>query len=150
MFLWIVVLVMALALVVEVFSLLGIALVTAGAVRHAMRVKTEISEKLGPSVRLTRDLTQALHPEFEKLRRDSAEITTILGKQSRAARIVWQDAIRRKERLLFRFSRQGGASVQQLRRDGHIMRQGVLKPIRKAARVALGVSATTWLLRKVA
>lgn len=150
MFLWIVVVMMALALVAQVVSLLGMALLTAAAARRATLMKAEISKELSPSVRVIRDLTRSLRPEVEKFRGDAAEITTILSRQFRAARVVWQDANRRKERLLLRFSREGVASVQQLQRDRHIVRQGVLKPIREAASVALGVSATTWLLRRVA
>jgi hypothetical protein len=150
MFLGIVVVLMALALVAQVLSLVGIAVVASGSFRSAMRMKAELSEKLSPSVRLTRDLTQSLRPEVEKFRRDATEITTILSRQFRAVRMVWQDTTRRKERLLLRLSQEGGASVQRLQRDGQLVRRGVLKPIHSAASVALGVSATTWLLRKVA
>lgn len=150
MFLWIVVVLMALALVAQVLSLLGMAVVAAGAFRSAMRMKAEISEKLSPSVRLARDLTQSLRPEVQRFRRDAMEITTILSRRFRAVRMVLQDTTRRKERLLLRLSREGGASVQRLQRDGQMVRRGVLQPIRSAASVALGVSATTWLLRKVA
>ncbi len=150
MFLWIVVSSMVVALAAEIVCVVGIAITASAAVKRMMLVKKEFSKKLQASISLAKEVRQSLQPEFDKFRRDGAQIAPILGKQFRAMQAVWQDASRRKQRLQLRLSREGGATVERLQRDRHIVRRGVLMPIRAVTSVALGVRATSWLLRKVA
>ena len=150
MFLWIIVIVMALALAAEVFSLVGMAVVAVGAARRATLIKNEVMEKLQPSLRMANELKQSLRPDYERLRRDGGEIVKMLGARFRSIRAVWQDASSRAERLRLRLRREGGATVEQLQRDRQVVSRGVLEPIRTAANVAMGVRSAAWLLRKVA
>jgi hypothetical protein len=150
MFLWTVVAIMAIALAVEVFSLIALSVAVSGTARRARLIKQQFAEKVRPTNRLAQEVRPALRLEIEKIRVEGKEVGTILGAQFRAMQSLWQDASRRKHRLRLRFGRGGGASIEQWQRDKKVVQRGVLTPIRKAATVVLGVRATTWLLRRVA
>lgn len=150
MFLWVVVVVMAVALAGEIIALMGIALTISRAVRHSILVKNELTERLRASVRTAKVVAQAVRPDVERIRSNGAEIVTTARAEIRLIGNAWKDVSRRAQRLHLRFSREGVKTVEQLQRDRDVVSRGVLKPMRTAARVAMGVRATTWLLRKVA
>jgi hypothetical protein len=150
MFLRIIVGAMALALAAEVFSLIGMALVIASAVRRSMLMKKNLAERLLPFIQLSKEVAQSLRPEWQKLRRDSTQVVTILGTRFRVIQAAWQDANRRAERMRMRLGRDRVVTVEQLQHDRDLVSRGILKPVRTAANVALGVRGATWLLRKVA
>lgn len=150
MFLQIIVSVMAIALAVEVFALAGMAVTALRAGRRAKLVKDELSNTLRPSIRLLKDSAQSLRPDLATIRRNSAEIAATVRARYHPVHELLQDASRRVQRLRLRLGREGVATVGRLQHDRRFISQGVLKPFRRVATVALGVRATTWLLRKVA
>ena len=150
MFLWIVVTGMAVALAGEVIALIGIAFTISRAVRRSTLLKNEVGQRLRTPIRTAQEVVKSVRPNMEKIWCNGAEIAISLRTQSALIRGVWQDVNRRGQRLHLRFRREGVATVEQLQRDRRVVSRGVLKPIRTAASVAVGVRATTWLLRKVA
>ncbi len=150
MFFGIVVIVTAVALAAEVMALIGIAFTVSRAVRHSTLVKKELAEGLRPSLRAVQEVAQAVRPDIDIIRGNGAEIVSTARGELQLIGAVWEEFSRRAQRLRLRFSRKGVASAEQLRRDRRVVSRGVLKPMRTAASIAMGVRATTWLLRKVA
>lgn len=150
MFLWIVIILMAVALVAEIIALIGIAVTASRATRHAILLRDEFAARLKSATGTAREIADSVRPEVEKIRRNGAEIATTVHAAFLPIREAWQDLSGRAQRLRLRFSREGVATLGRLQSDKRVVSRGVLKRMRTAASVALGVRATTWLLRRVA
>lgn len=149
-FLGIVVIVMAVALAAEIFALAGMALMALRLARRTLAVKEELQEKFHPSIRLIKELRISLMPDAEVLRKDSKEIATVLVRRFSALRAAYQDVRTRAERIRLRMQSDGVESVHKLQRSKRVIHRGIVVPIRTVSRIVGGVSATAWLLRKVA
>ena len=141
---------MAVALVAEIVALIGIALTISRAVRRASLVRNELAERLRSSMRMAREVAQAVRPDLEGIRLNGSEIVRTARAEIRLIGVAAQDFTRRAQRLRLRFSREGVSTVEQFQKDRRLVSRAVVRPIRTAASVALGLRATTWLLRKVA
>ena len=150
MFMWIIVIVMAVALAAEVLALVAMGLTALRAATYASNLKNECAGKLQPSIQTSKEFIQSHRSEFGRVRRDGAEIGQILSARFRDTRALWQDASLRAQRLRLRFHRESAPRVKQLQRDQRVVRKGVLAPVRAISSVALGVRSAAWLLRKVA
>lgn len=150
MFMWIIVIAMALALAAELFALVGMGLTVLGAETFAANLRDDFAGKLQPSIQTAKEFIQSHRAEYQRVRRDGAEIAQILSARFRDTRALWQDASLRTQRLRLRFDRESGPRVKQIQRDQRVVRKGVLAPVRAISSVALGVRSAAWLLRKVA
>jgi hypothetical protein len=146
-FLWVVVILMAVALAAEIFALVGLMLVVRRATRSAQAVKEELAQKLRPSIRVVEDLKVFLQPHAEVLQRDGKEIAATLTARTQSAKAALQDADRRVQRIRLRFQTDGIQVVEQLQASRRVIEHGVVRPALTVGRV---VSAAIWLLRKVA
>ncbi len=149
-FLWVVVIVMAVALAAEIFALAGMGLVARGAARRAAAMKNELAERLHPSIRTAKELKITLAPHIDVLRRDGKEVVSVLSSRFRTLKAAYQDVDRRVQRVRLRLNTDGAQTVEQMQHSNRLIRRGIVVPIRTAVRVAGGISATLWLLRKVA
>lgn len=150
MFMWIIVIVMAIALAAEIVSLAAIGVTVRSAVKHAANLKGEFTGKVQPLIQTTKEFIHSHRAEYEQVRRDGAGIGQILSARFRETRDMWQDASLRAQRLRLRFHRESAPRVKQLQRDQRVVRKGVLAPVRAISSVALGVRSAAWRLRKVA
>jgi hypothetical protein len=146
-FLWVVVILMAVALAAEIFAMVGLMLVVRRATRSAQAVKEELAQKLRPSIRVVEDLKVFLQPHAEVLQRDGKEIAATLTARTQSAKAALQDADRRVQRIRLRFQTDGIQVMEQLQASGRVIEHGVVRPALTVGRV---VSAAIWLLRKVA
>jgi hypothetical protein len=146
-FLWIVVILMAVALAAEIFALVGLMLVALRATRNVLAVKEELTQKLRPSLRVVEDLKVFLQPHAEVLQRDGKEIAATLAARTQFVKATLQDADRRVQRNRLRFQTDGIQVMEQLQASRRVIEHGVVRPALTVGRV---VSAAIWLLRKVA
>lgn len=149
-FLWVVVILMAVALAAEIFAMVGLALVVRRAVRSAQAVKEELTQKVQPSVRAVEDLKLFLGPHAEVLRRDGGEIASLFTARTQSLKATFQDVERRAQRIRFRLRTDGIQTMEQLQSGRRVIEHGVVRPALTVGRVVRAVSAAIWLLRKVA
>jgi len=152
-FLWAMVVVMAVALVVEVAALAGMGLVALGAARRMSAMQEEVAQSVRPTIQLWEALKVSLKPNGAVLLREGEQIKVLVTSRFCALKTVWEDARRRGQRLRFRLGSDGVQTVEQVQQGVQAIRQGVAAPVRAAAhvaRLARSVNAAFWLLRKVA
>jgi hypothetical protein len=149
-FLWVVVILMAVALAAEIFALVGLMLVVRRATRNAVAVKEELAEKFRCSVRFVEELKVFLRPHAEVVQRDGREIASTLAARTQSVKITLQDADRRVQRIRLRFQTDGIQTMEQLQSGRRVIEQGVVRPVLTVGRMVRAVSAAIWLLRKVA
>ena len=149
-FLWIVVILMAVALATEIFALVGLALVVRRTVRSAQATKEDLTQKFLPSVRAVEGLKLFLQPHAEALRRDGGEIASLMTARAQSLKATLQDADRRAQRIRLRLQTDGIQTMEQLQSSRRVIEQGVVRPALTVGRVVRAVSAAIWLLRKVA
>lgn len=149
-FLWIVVILMAVALAAEIFALVGLALVVRRTVRSAQATKEDLTQKFLPSVRAVEGLKLFLQPHTEALRRDGVEIASLMTARAQSLKATVQDADRRAQRIRLRLQTDGIETMEQLQSSRRVIEQGVVRPALTVGRVVRAVSAAIWLLRKVA
>lgn len=149
-FLWVVVILMAVALGAEIFALVGLALVVRRSARSAQAAKEELTQKFLPSVRAVQGLTLFLQPHTEALRRDGGEIASLLTARAQSLKATVQDADRRVQRIRLRLQTDGIQTMEQVQSSRRVIEQSVVRPVVTVGRVVSAVSAAIWLLRKVA
>lgn len=149
-FLWTVVILMAAALLAEIFAFVGMVLVAKRAARRAQTIRQEVAQRLEPSVRLVKELKLSLRPRAETISRDGKEIKSLFATRVEAVEAAYLDTSRRAERIRLRLS-DGIETVEQQRRCGQqVIYREVVEPIQAVRRVFRGLSLALWLLRKVA
>ena len=149
-FLWVLVVLMALALAAEILALVGIALLAAGATRRVAATQKELAAKFHPAIRTIQELQIGIAPRLEAIQNDSKEIASMLSNRARVIQAVGQDTQRRAQRLQLRMNNNGIQTVEQLRQGKRAVRGGILPPIETIRGVLRGVSIAFWILRKVA
>ncbi|MFY9559516.1 MAG: hypothetical protein WAQ52_04710 [Terriglobales bacterium] len=148
-FLWVVVILMAAALVAQILAFVGMALVSIRATRRAQEIKEQVTQKVEPSVRLAKELKLSLQPRLETISRDGKEIATLLTARSQSIQAAYLDTSRRAERIRLRFT-EGVQTVEQQRHGQRGIYREVVEPIQAASQVVRGLKLALWLLRKVA
>jgi len=147
-FLWMVVILMAAALVAELCAFIGMALVAMRAARRGAEMAEQVKQKLEPSVRLAKELQQSLQPRLETISRDTQEIQTLLTTRAESVQAAFEDTSRRAERIRLRW-REGVQTV-----EGEPGRRGiyheVVVPMQTAGHVMRGLKIALWILRRVA
>ncbi len=148
-FLWTVVILMAAALLAEILTFVGMALVASRAARRAQEITRQVAQHVGPSARLAKEFQQSLQPHLETISREGKEIASLVTARSQSMQAVYADTSRRAERIRLRFT-EGVETVegQQQRRRG-IYRQ-VVEPAQTASQVIRGLKLALWILRRVA
>ena len=120
MFLWIIVIAMAVALAAECLSLAGMGLIAVHVYRSARKFKYEFTREFQPSIEMAKDFARAHYSDYERVRHDGGEILRMLTVRFHAIRETWQDASVRAQRLRLRLHREGAPRMRQLRRDQQI------------------------------
>jgi len=150
MFLEIIVILMAAALVLEVVSLVGLALLARRVTRYVGEFKGELSDIVKPSVELAKAVIPPLRPLARRTTQDAREIVNMVVARYQVTRTVWRDAGRRAQRLRLRLGREGVATVEQLQHGRRVLSRGVITPVRAATTLVLGMRSAAWLLKRVA
>ena len=145
-FLLAVVIVMSVALLAEIFAMIGISVVMRRATRRAGEITGQISEKVNASVRLANELKLSVQPHVQTITQDGREMGTLLTSRFRAAQVACADAGRRVERIRLRLN-DSVQTVEQHRRG--VIRE-VVEPVQAAGQVLRGIKLALWILRKVA
>jgi len=148
--LWVVVVVMAVALVAEIFALVGLMLTAQRAARMMAEVTAEVKEKLQPSIVAAQDLKTFLKPHAEAVQRDGKEIAAMVAARAQSIQASAQDANRRLERVRLRFQTNGVQTIEQLQSGRRVIEESVVGPVLTMGRVIRVISSAIWLLRKVA
>jgi len=148
-FLWTVVILMATALLAEVFAFIGMALVARRTARRAQEITELVKQRVEPSVRVIHELTESLQPQLEAIRRDSREAGVLVKTRLAVVQTVAADVGRRAARARLRLS-EGVQTVEEQRRRSRGALREVVEPIRAAGTIFRGISLAIWLLRKVA
>jgi hypothetical protein len=147
-FLWTVIILMSVALVAEVFALIGLALVVGRSSRRAVEISEQLKQTVQPSVRLANELQQSLRSHMETISRERKEIATLVATRSKSLQVALDDTGRRAERIRLRFVEGVGTVEGRPARRG-IYRE-VIEPIHTAGQVMRGLKIALWILRRVA
>ena len=145
-FLWIVVILMAVALVAEIVALVGIALVRRRISRRAREIRRDVMDKVRPSVEVVKELRLATQPRLESIRANGTEIGSRLSLRIETVKAASSDAVRRLERTRLRLS-DSMELVEQHRRGVY---RDVVEPIQTAGQVWNGIKLALWFWSKVA
>jgi hypothetical protein len=148
-FLWIVVILMAAALLAEILAFVGMALVARRAARRARAMQEEVKQKLEGSVHIVKEMRLSLQPHLEVISRDGKELASLLESRLRVLEAAYLDASRRAEGIRLRLN-QGVRTVEQQGQAQRGMYREVMEPIEAASKIFRGLSLALWLLRKVA
>ena len=149
-FLWAVVILMAVALLAEILSLIGVAVVGLRAARRADEIKEQVTQKVEPAIRLAKELQRSLQPRIETVSREGKEIASLVTARSQSIQAAYADTSRRAERIRLRFA-EGVQTVegqQQGPRRG--IYRAVVEPIQTASQVVRGLKLALWIMRRVA
>ena len=147
-FLWAVVILMTAALLAEILAFIGLAVVGLRAARRADEIKEQVTQQVGPSMRLAKELQRYLHPRMETISREGREIASLVRTRSQSIQAAYADTTRRAERIRLRFA-EGVQTVegQQGRRGIY---RGIVEPIQTASQVMRGLKLALWIMRRVA
>jgi hypothetical protein len=148
-FLWTVVILMAAALLAEIFAFVGMALVATRAARRAAEIGEQLKQKLGTSVQLAKELQQSLQPRSEAIRRQGQEITALVVTRSQSIQAAIEDIRRRAQRIRLRLL-EGVQTVEGQQPGRRGIYREVVEPIQTAGHVVRGLKIALWILRKVA
>jgi hypothetical protein len=148
-FLWTVVILMAAALLAEVFAFVGMALVAMRAARRSVEIAEQLKQNLEPSVRLAKELQQSLQLRVETISRDGQEIAALVATRSESIQAAIEDTSRRAERIRLRLL-EGVQTVQGQQPGRRGIYREVVEPIRTASHVVRGLKIALWILRRVA
>lgn len=149
-FLWIVVVVMALALLAEIGACIGLAVVVSRSGRKAAALQKELKEKARQSKNLVEGLRNEITPQLETIQKNSAEVVSLVSHRARVIKAVAQDTQRRSQLLRLRLRHEGIQTVEQLHEGQTAVRGGILPPIETLRKIVRGVGIAIWILRRVA
>src|SRR5215472_9053736 len=113
-FLWIVVVLMALALLAEIGAFIGLALVVSRSGRKALALQKELEERARQSKNLVDGLKSKITPQLETIHRNSTEMVSRVSNRARVIKAVAQDTQRRSQLLRLRLRHEGIQTVEQL------------------------------------
>jgi hypothetical protein len=148
-FLWVAVILMAAALLAEIFAFVGMAMVATRAARRGVAVATQLKERIEPTVQLAKELQQSLHPRLEAITRQGQEMATLVAVRSESLQAAFADTSQRAERIRLRLM-EGVQTVQGQPAGRPGIYRGVVEPIQTARHVVRGLKIALWILRKVA
>lgn len=148
-FLWTAVILMAAALLLEIFAFVGMAMVAARTARRAVQLVEQFNQALEPSIRIAKELQQSLQPRLETIKRENQAITTIVSTRAQSIQAALQDTSRRSERLRLRLL-EGVETVEGEQRARRGIYRDVVEPIQTAGQVMRGLKIALWILRRVA
>jgi hypothetical protein len=149
-FLWIVVVLMALALLAEIAACIGLALVVARSSRKARVLQEELEEKGRQSKNVVEGFKTGIAPHLETIHKNSSEIVSLVSNRARMIKAVAQDTQRRSQLVRLRLRHEGIQTVEQLHEGQAAVRGGILPPIDTLRKVLRGVGIAIWILRRVA
>ena len=98
-FLWVVVILMAAALLLEIVAFAGMAVVTMRAARRSVEIAEQIKQQVEPSVRLVSELQQFLQPRLEAMANERKQIAELVSTRSESLQATIEDTRRRAERI---------------------------------------------------
>jgi len=148
-FLWTVVILMAAALLAEIFAFVAMALVAMRAARRAVDVIDELKQKVEPLICLAQELQESLQPRVETITREGQEIAALVVSRSQSIQATLDDSRRRFERIRLRLM-EGVQTVQGQKPGRRGIYRGVVEPIHTASHVMRGIKIALWILRRVA
>ncbi len=147
-FLWTIVILMAAALLAEIFAVVGIALVARRASQRATEIQEQFQQRLEPSARLAKELQQYVQPRMEAISREGKEMAALVATRSQSVQAALDDTSRRAERIRIRLME----GVQTV--NGQPGRRGIyrdiVEPMQAAGKVMRGLKIALWILRRVA
>jgi gas vesicle protein len=149
-FLWIVVVLMALALLAEIGACIGLAVVASRSSRKARVFQKEIQDQVRQSKNLVEGLKTQITPQLETIHKNSSEVVSLVSHRARMIKAVAQDTQRRSQLVRLRLRHEGIQTVEQLREGQDAVRGGILPPIDTLRKVIRGVGIALWILRRVA
>ena len=147
-FLWTVVILMATALLAEIFALVGLAIASMHAARRGKEITDQVTQKAQPAISLVKELNESLRPQMETVTREGKEIVALVSARSHAINAAFGDASRRAERIRLRFT--DGVQTVDGRKNGRGIYREVVEPIQTASQVVRGLKLAFWIMRKVA
>jgi len=147
-FLWTVVILMATALLAEIFAFVGLVVVSMRAARRGREITDQVMQKVQPAVRLVNELKGSLQPQVETVSREGKEIVSLVTARSQSINAAYDDTSRRAERIRLRFA--DGVQTVAGRRNGRGIYRDVVEPIQTASHVMRGLKLAFWIMRKVA
>jgi len=145
-FLWIIVILMALALVAEIVAVVGMALLASRASRRVSELSQQVSQNVQASVSLVKEVKLTLQPQVQTITQDSRDMGLLLTSRFRAVQAVYSDTTRRAERIRMRLN----DSVQTVEQHRRGVQREVIEPMQVAGQVLRGLKLAFWFLRKVA
>lgn len=149
LFLWVAVILMSAALLIQLMALVGLGLTARRAARRAKTMTEEVSHRVAASKQLLDATKQSLVPQVQMLVANSNEMKTLLTSRVATMQAARLDASRRASRIRLRLgdSVQTVGEQQQERRGSY---HEVVASVKGARKVLRGISLAIWLLRKVA
>lgn len=148
-FLWVVVIVMAVSLLAEILAFIGMALVARRAARRAKEITEQILQRVNPSIDLVKETRLSLQPLVQSVVADGGQIRLLLSARLQSLQVAAADAARRSQRIRLRLS-QGVQTVEQQQRAQRGSYREVAESVHNARKVLRGLSLALWFLRKVA
>jgi hypothetical protein len=148
-FLWTVVILMAAALLAEIFAFVGMALVAVRAARRTGEIAEQIQQKIAPTVELAKELQESLQARAETIRCDGQEIAALITTRSESMWAAVEDTRRRAERIQLRWM-EGVQSVEGKNPTRRGIYREVVEPLQAASQVVRGLKLALWILRRVA
>ena len=148
-FLWTVVILMAAALLAEIFAFIGLAVLSMRAARRGKEITEQVTQKVEPTFRLAKELTASLHPRLEIISREGKEIASLVTVRSQSIQAAYADTSRRAERIRLRFS-EGVQTVEGRTNGRRGIYRDVVEPIQTASQVVRGLKLAFWIMRNVA
>jgi hypothetical protein len=147
-FLWTVVILMATALLAEIFAFVGLVVVSMRAARRGREITDQVMQKVQPAVRLVNELKGSLQPQVETVSREGKEIVSLVTARSQSINAAYDDTSRRAERIRLRFA--DGVRTIGGRTNGRGIYRQVAEPIQTASHVVRGLKLAFWIMRRVA
>jgi hypothetical protein len=148
-FLWTVLILMAAALLAEIFAFIGLAVLSMRAARRGKEITEQVTQKVEPAFRLAKELTASLQPRLETVRREGEEIASLVTARSQFIQAAYADTSRRAERIRLRFS-EGVQTVEGRPNGRRGIYRVVVEPIQTASQVVRGLKLAFWIMRNVA
>lgn len=148
-FLWTVVILMAVALLAEIFAFVGMALVAARTARRTGEIVEQLQRTIEPTVQLAKEVQESLQPRLESIRRDGQAMAAVVSSRTESIQAAIDDTSRRAERIRLRLM-EGVQTVEGQKPGRRGIYREVVEPIQTASQVMRGIKIALWILRRVA